>query len=211
MSIGRSPKLSILLKSCVLVPCLIAGLPSIFNRYSTACGCGPEAKYYIGSMNRAQQAYYLENRKFVTEQSNLDKLEIGTSSETKGYRYLLSKAENNTVVSIAVPEQPTLKSYVGIVWPSTSFNSEEPITKVILCQAEKPGMTGAPTGTSKSVEKQNSWSQLLLLPTHITQKFQPSLQTESPSFSQAISISSIHNENGELRGIHCPKGFNEIR
>ena len=43
-----------------------------------------EAKQYIGTMNRAQQAFYIENDKFADE---LSKLDIRIDSETENYSY----------------------------------------------------------------------------------------------------------------------------
>ena len=58
-------------------------LPSFLNQANKAKQS--EAKTYVGSMNRAQQAYYLENDSFVDSTGNFGDLGLGISP---GYRQL---------------------------------------------------------------------------------------------------------------------------
>ncbi len=238
MSTERSSKSSIWLNLCVIVPISVVGYiawPSLFhpkNNYARAM----EPKTYTGSMNRAQQAYYVENNKFVIENSDLDKLGLGIKPETEDYRYMIfegrlaymfrvpdansSKPQKIApiqpiaVISIAIPKNPTRKSYIGIVWTprrvSTKPQESDLTTMAILCQAEKPGMTGAPKGAPKPIEKQNFWSWLLTFSTRSTQTQQPTIDQEAPSFDQATSIPSGHYENGSLKEIPCPQGFKAL-
>lgn len=57
-------------------------LPSFLNQANKARES--EAKQYIGSMNRAQQAEYLEWSKFTTDFGNLG---LGIASNTTNYVY----------------------------------------------------------------------------------------------------------------------------
>ena len=72
-----------------------------------------EASLYIGSMNRAQQAYYLENNKFV---SNFKDFEfLGIKPETDNYRYQVVPQGDGTQQGMvtAQSKKPGLKSYTG--------------------------------------------------------------------------------------------------
>ncbi|MCF2145647.1 type IV pilin-like G/H family protein [Desmonostoc muscorum LEGE 12446] len=73
-----------------------------------------EAKVAIGSINRAQQAYYLENKKFAT----IDQLGIGVKPETDNYRYQIVTPgkQTQTLISTAAAKKPELKSYTGVVF-----------------------------------------------------------------------------------------------
>jgi type IV pilus assembly protein PilA len=239
MGADRSSGSSIWLNLCVIVPVSVVGYmawSSLFlpkNNYARAS----EPKTYTGSMNRAQQAYYLETNKFVTENSDLDKLGLGIKPETTNYRYIISEGSlaymfrvpdaNSSplqkiapvqpiaVIAIAVPKNPTLKSYVGIVWTPQRLSSNpqesDVTTMAILCEAEKPGMIGAPKGAPKPIEKQDFWSWLLRFSTRSTQTQQPALDQEAPSFEEATRIPSVSYENGMLGEIPCPQGFKALK
>ena len=57
-------------------------LPSFFNQANKAKQS--EAKTYAGSMNRAQQAYYLENSEFAPQPAELG---LGIQTSTENYSY----------------------------------------------------------------------------------------------------------------------------
>jgi type II secretory pathway pseudopilin PulG len=109
-----------------------------------------EAKAYIGSMNRAQQAYFLEQASWS---KNTQDLGIDIKPETKNYRYSLkidsaiatskTKPYPGIAINLAIAKQPDLKSYVGIVYVQHSPNSNDidDITSwAILCQSNQPTM-----------------------------------------------------------------------
>ncbi len=50
-----------------------------------------EGKTYVGSMNRAQQAYYLTEQSFS---SNIDDLGLGIKTETESYAYSTQITDN---------------------------------------------------------------------------------------------------------------------
>lgn len=190
----------------------VAGYTVWFSS-AAACGCGgpqSEAKTYIGSMNRAQQAYHLETNRFS---SNIKLLGIGIKAETKHYSYIVSRAAKDMVISISVPKQPTIKSYVGIAWMPQNVNAKmkeaDIIPMAVLCEAEKPGMTGAPTPLPVE-EKRDFWSNFLSFFTRSTQKQQIAVDPEAPSFEQATSISPVRDRNGMLKKIPCPQGFKAL-
>lgn len=72
-----------------------------------------EAKSTIGSINRAQQAYYLEQGRFT---SQFGQLGIGVPSETNFYSYKIARAEPKRTIATAAAKQTGLRSYAGVVY-----------------------------------------------------------------------------------------------
>ncbi len=89
-------------------------LPSFLNQANKARES--EAVTYIGSMNRSQQAYYLENNAFGTDMAAL---ELGIK-DTANYTYTISTAGSGTSSSAnSIATQAgtsSLKPYSGIVY-----------------------------------------------------------------------------------------------
>jgi type IV pilus assembly protein PilA len=84
-------------------------LPSFLNQANKARES--EAKTYIGSINRAHQAYFLENSKFGAD---LTALELGLS-DSASYKY--STVGGTTQATAQADNQNTvLNNYSGIVW-----------------------------------------------------------------------------------------------
>src|SRR6476620_8630709 len=69
-------------------------LPSFLNQANKAKQS--EAKTYVGSMNRAQQAYYLENTAFS---NSIGQLGLGIATQTVNYQYSAALLSGNSVVS----------------------------------------------------------------------------------------------------------------
>ncbi|MCU0541661.1 MAG: type IV pilin-like G/H family protein [Oscillatoriaceae cyanobacterium Prado104] len=98
-----------------------------------------EAKQYVGSMNKAQQAYFAENPTFAT---SVDALKLGIKTETTNYKYS-TRATQTAAFNYAVAKDKTLKNYVGGVFlvPAqkldTNTRRDEMMTVTILCQTEK--------------------------------------------------------------------------
>jgi hypothetical protein len=93
-----------------------------------------EGKQYVGSMNKAQQAYYAENGEFTNSVPNLG---LGIRTETANYRYSIS-TENKAAFNYGVSKQGKLKSFVGGVFLIGDATTE--ITTVrILCQTKTNG------------------------------------------------------------------------
>ncbi|MEG4810832.1 type IV pilin-like G/H family protein [Microcoleus sp. F8-D3] len=108
-----------------------------------------EAKMYVGSMNRAQQALFIEKSAFVT---SVNALEIGIKKETKKYNYSVF-ATKQTAFNYGVSKQKDIKSYVGVVFviPATKFDSNASKNKIttasILCVADSAGTIKPPEPT----------------------------------------------------------------
>jgi prepilin-type N-terminal cleavage/methylation domain-containing protein len=91
-------------------------LPSFLNQANKARQS--EATTYVGSMNRGQQAYYLEKSGFAPDIATLG---IGVPTSTDYYNYATSGASNGTqATSTAVKAKGTVKNYSGIVWITTA-------------------------------------------------------------------------------------------
>lgn len=88
-----------------------------------------EAMTYVGSMNRAQQAFYLEKSDFA---SSLAELEFGMLAETPNYSYRVERVSSDAVMNVAVAKDPDAKSYIGLVYRATET------TKTRICETSQP-------------------------------------------------------------------------
>jgi len=107
-------------------------LPSFLNQANKAKQS--EAKQYVGTLNRVQQAYYLEKSQFT---SDLTDLANPVPSETKNYRYTISISPSDAI-SYGTAREPALKSYVGMTSVSLVIASSEATTTAVLCEANTP-------------------------------------------------------------------------
>lgn len=102
-----------------------------------------EGKQYIRSMNRAQQAYFIENQEFTTD---LEPLGLGIQSETESYSYQILEsmvpvqssgypilqAPRDRIFMVAQSKEPLKKpSYLGAV-----FILPDRMTKTQICETE---------------------------------------------------------------------------
>ncbi len=110
-------------------------LPSLLNQ--RAKSQESEAKTYIGTMNRAQQAYYLANLSFAT---HLNALALGIPTQTNAFIYQIAPGE--VVTHQAQPRDLNLRGYAGVV--SLLEGSR---IGTVLCQADDPGMDPVGQGT----------------------------------------------------------------
>ncbi|MBF2035495.1 MAG: type IV pilin-like G/H family protein [Leptolyngbyaceae cyanobacterium T60_A2020_046] len=86
-------------------------LPSFLNQANRAKEA--EANTNVGSVNRAQQAFRLENDTFA---DRLDKLDVGIDDDTDYYNYKVDDAVPVTATRadvIATPKDETLKGFRG--------------------------------------------------------------------------------------------------
>ena len=129
---------------------LVLGFGSILLILPSLVSCGPkgkqaEGKQNVGAMNRAQQAYYLDNKAFS---NSLQSLGLGIRTPTKNYEYS-TRATKSAAFSYGISRQGTkdIKSYVGGVFvvPATNLDAKadkkEMTTVGILCEAISPGNT----------------------------------------------------------------------
>jgi len=99
-----------------------------------------EAKQYTGSMNRAQQNYFLEKSNFT---NNIGELGLGISTETTNYTYSTS-ATILSSINYGVSRQSDLKSYVGGVFLGDAEETGELTTFAILCETKDKGTNRPP-------------------------------------------------------------------
>jgi len=121
-------------------------LPSFLNQANKAKQS--EAKTYVGSMNRAQQAYYLENNQFA-DQNNFGNLGLGIATQTTNYRYVIKSSSTSTVTNQGQPLLATapLKAYIGGVGVATQAATSEATTIAVLCEATTARVNSGPDGT----------------------------------------------------------------
>ncbi|MBC6475808.1 MAG: type IV pilin-like G/H family protein [Hormoscilla sp. GM102CHS1] len=121
-------------------------LPSFLNQANKARQS--EAKTYVGSMNRAQQAHFLENSEFAGDMNDLG---LGISTQTDNYTYgIINSAGTGGGASTAVTNWATgvatnaqLLSYVGGVNLGKQTSTLESTTLAILCESNDIGKAQA--------------------------------------------------------------------
>ncbi|MFN6465178.1 MAG: type IV pilin-like G/H family protein [Nostoc sp. DedVER02] len=119
-------------------------LPSFLNQANKAKQS--EAKTYTGSMNRAQQAFYLEQNKFAA-QADFGTLGLGIATQTSNYIYTIlgggtgngSQVSNQAGTVLAAAP---LKTYMGNVGVTTQAATSEATTIALLCEATQARVNG---------------------------------------------------------------------
>ncbi|CAD5920634.1 type IV pilin-like G/H family protein [Planktothrix agardhii] len=117
-------------------------LPSFLSQANKAKQS--EAKQYLASINKGQQAYYAENTAFG---GSITGLGIGIKSVTSNYTYGVGVVSGAGATAGAVPAQG-LKAYAGIV-ALVGATGTDKTTQTALCEGlvgGTPGVT-APNGT----------------------------------------------------------------
>lgn len=101
-----------------------------------------EARTYVGSMNRAQQAFFLEKNYFA---GNLAVLATGISPETANYKYQVMVLDSTKAVqNIAIAKGDELKSYTGLVYLVKTADPSESYPTALLCESVKPTRQSPP-------------------------------------------------------------------
>jgi type IV pilus assembly protein PilA len=119
-------------------------LPSLLSQVSKARQS--EGKQNIGAVNRAQQAYYLENANKFT--SSMADLAIGIKSQTENYEYEIRGVAadlDKYAVNEAQSRAAKIKSYAGIAFSVTQLVNgvTEGLTQAVLCEASDPNPAAA--------------------------------------------------------------------
>jgi prepilin-type N-terminal cleavage/methylation domain-containing protein len=111
-------------------------LPSFLNQANKAKQS--EAKTYVGSINKGQQAYYTEKTTFTT---SIEALGVGIELETTNYTY---SVDNETTIADEALTKGTAKtndvlnSYHGMVY-LVDTTSGGKTSRTILCETTSPG------------------------------------------------------------------------
>jgi type IV pilus assembly protein PilA len=91
-----------------------------------------EAKAYVGSLNRSQQAYFLEKSRFS---SNISNLGTGQTSSSSFYDYsVVTTLPQEFTTNKALSKRRDIISYAGVTLKGTS-TANEATTIPVLCNA----------------------------------------------------------------------------
>ncbi|MBM0743669.1 type IV pilin-like G/H family protein [Phormidium sp. CLA17] len=123
-------------------------LPAFLNQANKAKQS--EAKTNSGSVNRAQQAYYLEKAEFVgTGDVEFGKLGLGIKTQSGNYKFVIPDGGKDSTAA-TIQAQPlkagsdTIKAYIGGVNAGQIAATKEATTLTVLCEGiDAPIATGA--------------------------------------------------------------------
>ncbi|MBD1839398.1 type IV pilin-like G/H family protein [Coleofasciculus sp. FACHB-501] len=117
-------------------------LPSFFTK--RAIIEKSEARQSVGTMNRGQKAYFIENNEFS---NSVEKLGIGMKTQKGNYEYATRVLASKAAFNYAIPHRNN-KSYVGGVFivPAKSSDAVKGKMKTIaiLCESNAVGATKLP-------------------------------------------------------------------
>lgn len=113
-------------------------LPSFLSQANKAKQS--EAKQYLSSINKGQQAFYAENPSFA---SDVAQLGLGLKTETSNYIYTIGASSADGVTSAGSPKGGALKGYAGGV--ALIQAGEAKTTASLLCETTGVGAPTAPT------------------------------------------------------------------
>lgn len=128
-------------------------LPSLLAQVNKAKQA--EAKQNVGALNRAQQAYYLENTQFA---SDIVTVGIGISTQTVNYTYTIVTADSaaQTVGNLGNRNvgKNTLKSYLGLNFTTLGGVQGADNTEVLalakVCETITPADNAATVGAGQT-------------------------------------------------------------
>ncbi|WP_254173909.1 type IV pilin-like G/H family protein [Planktothrix pseudagardhii] len=98
-----------------------------------------EAKQYLSSINKGQQAFFIENSRFSNQ---IQPLGIGIKTQTNYYQYSVHTTQN-AAFSYAqpLPEAKGISGYIGAVFlispPSKTNHSDLGTTQSIICRVPR--------------------------------------------------------------------------
>ena len=120
-------------------------LPSFLNQSNKAKQS--EAKAYVGTLNKGQQAYFTEKNRFGADVAILG---IGVKTTTENYNYASAGTvyngtviTNNSALSTATSKAVALRGYSGKVQLHTVVATSDVTSLSVLCEANVAG-TGIP-------------------------------------------------------------------
>ena len=130
-------------------------LPSFLNQAKKARQS--EAKTYVGSLNRGQQAFYTENDAFTT---SVDAMGVGVATQTANYLYTAATGGTTGVTLFAANYSSSanggsgLKNYGGVVSLKTAGANSEVTSQSFMCETanvDSPGSVAVSTSASSTV------------------------------------------------------------
>ena len=125
-------------------------LPSFLNQANRARES--EAKQYIGTVNRAQQVYFLEAGEFV-DNAHFSLLGLSLDTQTANYTYEIAGGGTGSTSAThqAKPQlsaQAAVRAYIGGVTIGMQIATGEATTLGILCEANQPPTASGDVGTA---------------------------------------------------------------
>jgi len=130
-----------------ILPAVVIILAAITLPSSSGCGGKAklsEAKQYVSSMNKGQQAKYADDGAFS---NSMNALGLGLKTQTTNYNYSIIATKTAAFnYAVSIKETKDLTSYVGAVFlvPVSQAANKEKTTVSILCAANSPGKTQPP-------------------------------------------------------------------
>jgi type IV pilus assembly protein PilA len=123
-------------------------LPSFLSQANK--GKQSEARTYVGTINKGQQAYYTEKSQF---NSDIAVLGVGIRTASINYNYAAVTASTNTTqtavgYSITTTAGAALKNYVGFVSLIPAGGASGEVTSVAILCEQKSSSVAAVTTTS---------------------------------------------------------------
>lgn len=128
-------------------------LPAFLNQANKAKQS--EAKTNSGSVNRAQQAYYLEQAEFA-DAASFSKLGLGIKTQSGNYKFVLVQGGKDSTAA-SVQAQPikaakdTVKAYIGSVNAGVLTGTKEATTLTVLCEAIDAPIAGGDPGVAAPI------------------------------------------------------------
>ena len=119
-------------------------LPSFLNQAKKARQS--EAKTYVGSLNRGQQAFYTENDTFT---SSVDAMGVGVATQTANYVYIAVTNVSTGINLFAANYSSSLnagsglKNYGGVVSLRTAGANSEVTSQAFMCETVIVDVSGA--------------------------------------------------------------------
>jgi len=115
-------------------------LPSFLNQSNKAKQS--EAKTYVGTLNKGQQAYYTEKNRFGSDVAILG---VGVKTTTENYDYLSAGTTATTVTgnfstSKGTAKAVALRGYAGRVQLHTVVSTSDVTSLAVLCEANQAGI-----------------------------------------------------------------------
>jgi Tfp pilus assembly protein PilE len=123
----------------LIIPKAFAGVKAQVEYQTTVARAKQsEAKTYIGSMNRAQQAMFIEKEYFS---SSIADLGLGMKSETSNYNYNILNADTSQAIATATAKENDLKSYTGVVFKVRKTGEDSDTTIIATCETNSSSKT----------------------------------------------------------------------
>lgn len=117
-------------------------LPSFLNQANKAKQS--EAKQYLASINKGQQAYYAENTDFATA---IDALGLGITTATANYTYGID-ADTSGSAGFTADVGSGLRGYAGLVYLVDAGDAKTSQTTLCESTASVTAVTGYAAGAS---------------------------------------------------------------